>query len=114
MGIQQNMANAIRMIQKMRHKSMDEFAEDLQISRSTLHEYCKGRGNPTALMMEHLAQKMDIDPSVLVSGLFDPNQQEAAMLLLSTIQEISKLPKDRRVRFAELFLEMVSLWDGDT
>ena len=54
MGIQQNMADTIRMIMELRHKTLEEFADDLEISRSTLHEYIKARGNPTALMIEHL------------------------------------------------------------
>ena len=47
MEVQQNMANVIRMIMETRNMSMDDFSEELEISRSTLQEYLKGKGNPS-------------------------------------------------------------------
>lgn len=112
MGIQQNMADTIRMIMTLREKTLEEFAEDLEISRSTLQEYIKARGNPTALMIEHIAQKLEIDPAVLMTGLLDLNRREIVLLLLNTIQAVAELPEEKRIRFAELFLEMVHLWNS--
>ena len=113
MGIQQNMADTIRMIMTLREKTLEEFAEDLEISRSTLQEYIKARGNPTALMIEHLAKKLDIDPAVLMTGLLDLDRREIVLLLLNAIQAVSELPEVKRIRFAELFLEMVHLWNSE-
>lgn len=112
MGIQQNMADTIRMIMTLREKTLDELAEELEISRSTLQEYIKARGNPTALMIEHLAKKLDIDPAVLMTGLLDLNRREIVLLLLNSIQALAELPEGKRIRFAELFLEMVHLWSS--
>ncbi len=113
MGIQQNMADTIRMIMELRHKTLEEFADDLEISRSTLHEYIKARGNPTALMIEHLAQKLEIDPAILMTGLLDLDRREIVLLLLNSIQVVAELPEEKRIRFAELFLEMVHLWNSE-
>lgn len=112
MGIQQNMADTIRMIMTLREKTLDELAEELEISRSTLQEYIKARGNPTALMIEHLAQKLHIDPAVLMTGLLDLDRREIVLLLLNSIQAVAELPDGKRIRFAELFLEMVHLWNS--
>ena len=43
MEVQQNMANVIRMIMETRNMSMDDFSEELEISRSTLQEYLKAK-----------------------------------------------------------------------
>lgn len=112
MGIQQNMADTIRMIMTLREKTLDELAEELEISRSTLQEYIKARGNPTALMIEHLAQKLNIDPAILMTGLLDLDRREIVLLLLNSIQAVAELPDGKRIRFAELFLEMAHLWNS--
>ena len=113
MGIQQNMADTIRMIMGLRKKTLEEFANDLGISRSTLQEYIKAHGNPTALMIEHIAQKLEIDPAILMTGLLDLDRREIVLLLLNSIQALAELPKEKRIRFAELFLEMVHLWNSE-
>lgn len=110
MGIQQNMADMMRAIRKQRRKSMVEFSEDLEVSTSTLQDYLKGKGNPTIKMVERLAQKMGVDPIALMSGVAKPEQYQIVLLLLDTIQELSRLSQCKRVRFAKLFWEMVELW----
>lgn len=111
MGIQQNMADVIRLLKQERGKSLMEFAEELEISRSTLQEYLTGRGNPSLEMVEHLARKLSVDPVVLLTGMFEPSQQKILFLLLDTIREIALLPEEKRLRFAELLLEMIRLWE---
>ena len=113
MGIQQNMADIMRMIKQQRGKSVMELSEELEISASTLQDYLKGEGNPTVKMVERLAEKLEIDPIALVSGRVDPEKRQIILLLLDTIQEVSELPQLKRVRFAELFLELVQLWEED-
>ena len=39
MGIQQNMADTIRMIMAINNKSVDDLAAELQIARTTLQGY---------------------------------------------------------------------------
>ena len=43
----------------------------------------------------------------------DPEKRQIILLLLDTIQEVSELPQSKRVRFAELFLELVQLWEEE-
>ena len=109
MGLQENIAAAISAIMKRRNKSLTEFSEELDISRNALYDYLRGRGNPSIATLEHIAEKLNIDPAVLLSSL---DRRELILLLLETIQSVADLPEDRRFRFAELFLEIVELWNG--
>ena len=111
MSLQENMAAVIQEAMKRENKSITEFSEELGISRNALYNYSKGQGNPTFSTLEHIAERMGIHPASLILGVFDLDQQETSRLLLDTIQSVAKLPEDKRLRFAELFLEMIQLWD---
>lgn len=112
MGIRENMAEMMRLLKRYRRKTVEEFSEDLDISASTLQDYMGGRGNPTVIMIEHLAQKLGVDPITLISGKIEPEQSEIVCLLLDTIQAVADLPQPRRLKFAALFQELVQLWGG--
>ena len=113
MGIQDNMAEIMRLIKESKGKSIVDFSEELEISPTTLQEYLKAGGNPTVKTIEHLAKKMGVDPLALISGKVDPEQYEITRIMLNTIEEVSGLSQPKRVRFAELFLELVQLWEED-
>ena len=113
MGIQQNLADTIRAVMVRKQKSLDEFSEELQISRSSLQDYLKARGNPTVAMVEHLAQRLEMDPAVLLTGLLSLERQDILLLLLDTLRGVSELPYRERLRFAELFWEMIQLWNTE-
>ena len=98
MGLQENIAAAMRAVMERRGKSLSDFSEELGISRNALHDYLRGRCNPSI--------------AALVLGLFELDKRESALLLLDTIQEVAELPESRRLRFAELFLEMIALWSS--
>lgn len=110
MGIQKNMAKVIRVLKEQRRQSLTEFSEDLEISRSTLQEYLNGTGNPRADTIDHLAAKLNVDPAVLVSGKFEETNVPRTLALLDTFEIISTLPMDKRKIFADLFMQMLSLW----
>lgn len=111
MGIQENMAAAMRAIMAQRGKSLTEFSEELGVSRNSLYDYLRGRGNPSIATVEHIAQKLGVVPTVLTQGPLAPDQRKSALLLLDTIQGVAELTEEKRLRFAELFLEMVELWN---
>lgn len=113
MGIQQNMADMMRTIKRQRGKSMAEFSEELEISSSTLQECLNARGNPTMKMVERLAEKLDVNPVALISGVVEPDKYQILLLLFDTVREVAILPQDKRLRFAELFLELIQLWGED-
>ena len=111
MGLQENIAAYIRDTMKREKKSLTEFSEELGISRNALYDYSTGEGNPTILTLEHIAEKMGISPAALILGILELDQREVLLLLTQTIQDVAKLPEEKREQFVELFLKMVKLWD---
>ena len=109
MGILENMADMLRAKRKLSGQSIEQWAETLGIAPSTLQDYLSGSGNPTLGMVEHLADKLGVDPLVLMSGDIEPEQRQTALLLLDTIQAVSVLPQAKRLQFAEQFMELVQL-----
>ena len=114
MSIQDNMADMLRAKRKLSGQSIEEWAEELGIAQSTLQEYMKGNGNPTVKMVEHLAEQLEIDPIALISGKIESEQYEIILLMLDTVHAVSDLPQPRRLKFAELFLELVQLWEEES
>ena len=84
MGILENMADMLRAKRKLSGQSIEQWAETLGIAPSTLQDYLSGSGNPTLGMVEHLADKLGVDPLVLMSGDIEPEQRQTALLLLDT------------------------------
>lgn len=113
MRLKDNFAAAIRTIMERQNKSLSEFSEELDISRNALYGYLRGRGNPSIATLEHIAENLGISPMALMTDLMDIDQREIALLLLDIIQSAAKLPDEKRLRLAELFLEMVRLWNEE-
>lgn len=113
MGIQQNMADTLRARKQLSGKSIEEWARELGIAQSTLQDYLKGIGNPTIKTVEYLAERLNVDPLALLSGNMEPEKYQTAQMLLNTVQLTSILPHQKRVRFAELFLELAELWEDE-
>ena len=109
MSIQENMADMLRAKRKLSGQSINEWADELGIAPSTLQDYLNGVGNPTLGMVKHLADKLGIDPLALLAGDIDPDQRQTALLLLDTIRAVSVLPQEKRLRFAEQFMELILL-----
>ncbi|MDE7055307.1 MAG: helix-turn-helix domain-containing protein [Oscillospiraceae bacterium] len=103
MGMRNNLAAALRFVMIIKHLTLAELAEKLEISRSALQDYLKVRGNPSIAMVEHLAQKMGIKPSVLLT---DKSLEEFFALLLDAFPEVSETDEMRKLRFIELAAEM--------
>lgn len=113
MGLQENIAATIRTVMERRHKSLTEFSEELGISRTALYDYIRGSGNPSIATLEQIATNLGVSPTALITGLLDLDQREVTLLLLETIQGVAELTEEKRLRFAELFLEMVKLWSEE-
>lgn len=111
MSLQENLAAAMRTIMEQKQKSLTEFSVELDISRNALYDYLRGKGNPSIATLEHIADKLNVMPAFLMLGLFEQDEREVVLVLLNTIQKLSELPPEKRLKFAELFLEMVALWN---
>ena len=113
MDLNKNLATVLSIMKSERQKSMTEFSEELEISRSALQEYLAGSGNPNLTTIEHIAQKLNVSPYFLLLGDFNDEQLGAFMKMIDILSLVSDLPSEKRKRFAELLFEIISLWDGD-
>ena len=115
MEIQKNLSQVIRAYQHASRKSLKEFADELDISRSSLQEYLAGTGNPSAATIDHLAKKLDVDVTFLVSGIYSEDITAILLKLLDMMDLLADLSQEQRTRFATLPNQMLLLWkDGDT
>lgn len=110
MGLQKNWSNCMRLVKKLRNASAAELSADLQMSRSVVQDYMKGKGNPTLSSVDHIAEKLGIDPVLMISGIENPEKNYVAWLLLETIKEFMKLSEEERVHGAELLHQLLSLF----
>lgn len=110
MDIRRNVANTLRLYMDEHNKTLLEFAEELEIARSSLQQYVKGEGNPSIGTIERMAEKMDMDSVSLLTGTLDAGQRECAWAVLTTIQKVGALPEEKRLYFVDLFLKMLQLW----
>ena len=111
--IQRNIAEVIRAFKEKRGKSLSEFSEELEISRSSLQSYLAGTGNPNIETILHLAEKLGVDPIFLITNGLSATQINILYKMLDVTEEAAKLPPERRKRFAELLAEVLQLWDGE-
>lgn len=111
MGLRENMAAFLRAFMEQNNKSLAKMQEDVEISRNTLYSYVRGDGNPTFSTVEYIAERLDVAPTDITSGIYDPGSRELPADILYTLRCVADLPEDRRQRFIDLFLELVELLD---
>ena len=69
MSIQKNTANTLRLYMTENSKTILELADELEIARSSLQNYLKGKGNPSNRTIEQIAEKMEMDPENYAQSL---------------------------------------------
>lgn len=67
MTIQKNIAAKIRCAMMEENCSLEEFAQELGIARSSLREYLRENANPRVDTVELLAEKLGCTPAELIS-----------------------------------------------
>ena len=67
MAMCDNISRKLKEIKEARGVSVTEFSEQLEISRSSLLALLNCKGNPRTNTIEHIAQKLQIDPIVLLA-----------------------------------------------
>lgn len=110
MEIQRNMSIILNMFRTCRKQSLSEFAGDLEISRSHLQALLAQKSSPRIDTVEHIANKLGVEPYVLLSGTFVDAQIDVIEQLLGLIASLGEIPDDKRREFAKLMCEIVKLW----
>lgn len=106
--IQRNIAENLQRTMRERKLSVMEFAEELGIPLTSAKNYLKGKSNPTAETISLLADKLDITPVELISGL--PRGWGQAEIVLRASKEIAALPLERQEIAVRLLLELAALF----
>ena len=60
LDLNKNFSTILNIIKSERQKSMTEFSEELETSRSALQEYLSGAGNPNLTTIEHISKKLNV------------------------------------------------------
>ena len=89
MQIQQNMATVIRVVKEARGEYLAEFSAKLEISRSSLQEYLSGHGNPNISTIEHLAEKLGVDPIFLLTGTRPSDEMDSLLRMINQLSYLS-------------------------
>ena len=114
MNIQHNIAAFLSAYKRQRGLSAAEFSEELEISRSVLQDYLACRCNPRADTIDHIAQKLHVSPSALVSGgAITPSEYDLIFVLLDTLEAFHDLSPDQRREGVDLFVRLLRLWDKE-
>lgn len=115
MDIQQNISNFIQAYKRQKGLTTLELADELGISHSSLSDYLSGRRNIRTDTISQIAKALHISPSALVSGgPVAARDYELALTLLDTLEAFQALQEERRNEAAELFVQLIKLWDSDT
>ncbi|MFQ8602963.1 MAG: helix-turn-helix domain-containing protein [Anaerovoracaceae bacterium] len=111
MTLQRNLSNFMNAIRSSRKQSITEFAEEIGISRSEMQQILKGTCNLRIDTVKYIADKLNVDPLILLFPSYSKSQQEFALLLLNTLNAFSKLPKEKQDEAAKLFHKLILMME---
>lgn len=69
MVLQENLSKALQQIRTDKSWSIQRFADELYISKSNLQNLLSARGNPRLGTVEHIAERLQINPVDLLTNL---------------------------------------------
>lgn len=106
--VKHNIAKTLRRSMEVRHQTLMEFSEELNISKTALRQYLRGTANPTIETLATISDKLGMTPAELIAD--DPAGVSQATLLLHAAQEIGSLPTEQQREGIRLFLALVDLF----
>ncbi len=110
MALQKNLAGSLASIRAEQKKSLSEFAEELSISRSSLQDILKGKGNPTLSTVELMAEQLEMDPLLLLSC--PESEMRAAVYLSYLLDWFQQLSSEKQQEFAAAASTILAILTG--
>lgn len=108
MGAAQNLSKNLISLRALHQSSLVNFAEKLQISKSTLQEI--EHGHPPRLdTVECIAQHLDIPVAVLLSDAGTPGQTQPLLHFLHSLQWYAAWPQEDRDELLHLVCQIAAL-----
>lgn len=108
MPINGNIARVMQKIKQERHLSIQEFSDELGITKSAAQIYLKGKGNPRADTLELLAKGCGLSITQLVSDPLPGEEQVETMVGAAHL--LSGLPPDRREACVQHLLAIAAIF----
>lgn len=90
-----NLSKNLKTFRNLRHMSQLDFANELGISKSTLHEIEHGK-RPTLDTVCCISEHLGVPVSVLLSDAFPPTQMGILVYLIQGIDWFSKSPPEEQ------------------
>lgn len=110
MSSQENLSNLLSAVRTTRKLTLTEFAEELDISRTSLQTLLSGKCNPRLDTVERIANHLKIDPALLVSSSFSEEQWKVIFYLFNAIDAFSNLPDARKREASELIQGLINVF----
>ena len=107
--LKKNLGANIKRYRRQKGKSMEDFAEEICIARSTLQEMEAGRSNPRLDTLEVISKSLDVSPQLLLSSPSQIEMYAKEYALLEQIQAFAQLPEQEQREFIEKFLRLAEL-----
>lgn len=108
MPVNKNLARILRCVKSERNLSYTQFAKELEITKSALVKYMSETGNPRTDTLEHLAAKLNVPLTEIISDPLPGKEQTETIFW--TAKAFSGLPPERRERGFQLFQELTALF----
>ncbi len=112
MDLKENFSKNVRELRRLKHKTMDEFAVELGIGKSTLQGIEQKKSNSTLETVQTVAGRLGVSPLALLSDEMEPQKQMASANLMGTLELFRHLGKGEKERGLDLFAELVDLLSG--
>lgn len=111
MNMSKHLAVMLQAFYEKSEQSKVDFSASLEVSRTSMSDYLSGAGNPRLETVQHLADKLEVEPSVLLFGMSVDSQTQADALLafIKGTQLLAALTMQERREFVTLAFKMLRL-----
>ncbi|NLD20592.1 MAG: helix-turn-helix transcriptional regulator [Clostridiales bacterium] len=110
MTLHNNLSASLNSFREMRELSINEFSQEIGMSKSETQKLLKATGNPRLDTVEHIAENLEVNSEILISPTYSASDFNSSLLLLKTVDCITNLSKEDQERAAYLFHELISLF----
>ncbi|MCU7380934.1 helix-turn-helix domain-containing protein [Hominibacterium faecale] len=110
MTLQSNLSNVINAIRKTRGLTITEFSEELGISRSAMQTLLNGKCNPRMDTLEQISDRLNVDPSILISSNFSEEEWKLIFLFFNGIDAFCQLSEEDKRNAATLICELLHVF----
>ena len=109
MGLKKNLAYNIKLMRLIKNASLEEFADEIGVSRTTLFNIEKGKGNITIETIEHISQNLEISPLSLLSDAGGVSKLNHAEVLLKSLKDLTFMSETDRMEALMLMNRLAEL-----